>query len=69
MKQYIYNSIHSCHLSLKIEDVSREFSFHNGQSYDLPEEDIVVRRMVAQGLLTPMEVAISKKPDNKKNNI
>lgn len=66
MAQLKYTSIHPCHLTLKINDEHKEFSFFKGEVYDLPEDNSVVKRMLAQGLLE--ETSTNTQLKNKKSN-
>lgn len=65
MKQYIYNHSIPCHITLMIDGVAKDLSLHEGQTYDLPEEDSKVKRMLAQGLLKGA-TGSDKKTTNKK---
>jgi hypothetical protein len=66
MVQLKYTSIHACHLTLKINDEHKEFSFFKDEIYDLPEDNSVVIRMQAQGLLEATLTNTQLK--NKKSN-
>lgn len=64
MAQFKYTSIHPCHLTLNVNDEYKEFSFFREEVYDLPEDNSIVKRMQAQGLLE----AINTQLKNKKSN-
>ncbi|HJT73280.1 MAG TPA: hypothetical protein VJ720_04655 [Chitinophaga sp.] len=66
MAQLKYTSIHPCHLTLRINDEPREFSFFKDEIYDLPEDNSVIKRMQAQGLLEAILTNTQLK--NKKSN-
>lgn len=66
MAQLKYTSIHPCHLTLTINDESKEFSFFRDEIYDLPEDNSVIIRMQAQGLLEAVNTNTQLK--NKKSN-
>lgn len=51
MAKFKYKSIHPCHLTLKVNDQHTEFSLYQDEVYELPEDNSVVIRMQAQGLL------------------
>jgi hypothetical protein len=52
MKKYTYNSSIPCHITLHIGTSAKEVSMFQGENYELPEEDPIVKRMLCQGLLT-----------------
>lgn len=66
MAQLKYTSIHPCHLTLIVNDEHKEFSFFKSEVYDLPEDNSVIKRMVAQGLLE--ETSTNTQLKNKKSN-
>jgi hypothetical protein len=76
MAQFKYTSIHPCHLTLKLSDGSKEFSFFKDKVYDLPEDNSIVKRMVAQGLFVAVQAntqlgssqIINTQLKNKKSN-
>ena len=55
MKQYIYSSDIACHFSLEADGGVKEISLYKDEAYDLPEDSPIVKRMVAQGLLKPVD--------------
>lgn len=67
MAQFKYTSIHPCHLTLLIDDKSKEFSFFQNEVYELPETNSVIVRMQAQGLLEAVNT-INTQLKNKKSN-
>jgi hypothetical protein len=67
MAQFKYTSIHPCHLTLKVNDENKEFSFFKDEVYDLPEDNSVVKRMQAQGLLEALNI-LNTQFKNKKSN-
>ncbi len=73
MERFKYTSNHPCHLSLKVNDEYKEFSLFGGEEYELPEENTVIQRMVAQGLLesslkSNTVTTINPQLKNKKSN-
>lgn len=67
MAQFKYMSIHPCHLTLKVNDESKDFSFFKDETYDLPEDSSIVKRMQAQGLLEATNTT-NTQLKNKKSN-
>lgn len=61
MKKFIYTGFTSCHTSIKIKGESVDFSFHQNEKYELPENDSFVKSLQAQGLLSPLS---PKSPEN-----
>ena len=51
MAQFKYTAAQPCHVTLNVNDEYKEFSFFRDEIYDLPEENSIVKRMQAQGLL------------------
>lgn len=62
MKKFIYTGFTSCHGSIN----GKDFSFHQGNEYELPENDKLVKSLEAQNLLSPVSFLSPDKPITKK---
>lgn len=60
MQKYLYINEISTFVTLKVKDadeklIDRDLCFHNGEEYNLPEENDFVKLLVAQNTLQPIK--------------
>ena len=70
MKKFIYTSITTCYLSLKLANTDKDFCLLQNGIYELPDQNPKIKILIAQGKLllqVPIETTTAELP--KKNTI